>query len=67
MREIHNTSDAVKYFAYNWFCERLNNVIKEVALDRLGESWDTLVSLMDTHITFEEYINIWKGKGYKII
>lgn len=66
MKEIHNLSDAVKYYAFNFLCEHLNNKIKEVEFDKLGDAWDKVVSYNAT-ITFEQYINSWKSRGYRIV
>ena len=55
-----------KRVRYLIMCNHFKTKIREIELERLGEAWERIISY-NSQTTFEDYVCIWKSRGYKII
>jgi len=55
-----------KKIRFNLFKYKFTKPVIEINLDWLGEHYSTFICTFSS-MTFEEYVNIYKTKGYKII
>ena len=57
----------MKRIRYRLYLYQFKNKIKEIDLERLGKSYECCIVKFKESVTFEQYIDMWKSRGYKII